>query len=459
MRLDGQTWLGRRRWIECRRSRRNNRGRRTCGRQWRRGRSRGRTERRGRHRRLRAESGLVSRLRAGHRHVLRGRLSRHRVSSAGWRSGRVWIGRRVRQRRHRRSRRHNGLGRPRWRRRRRGRTRWIRRERRTRRSGRRHGRHGRHGWSSSVRGARVHEQRALRATQLWRHGSAVQSAPRWRPMSDGMDVSGFLQHFSDTGARLRGATVHAARSFLHHAARVVRRHGHLRVPPGKRLPDRRRVRPHQRRRSHLSIGLTFRRAGQLAATVTLTIVIAGGCGSVNSAGGDAAAGTSGQGGHARRRSGWFVGIGWLHGCRGIRNRGNHRSGRKQRRPRRQQRWSGGRGPRRRRRHGRIRRRLDGHRGVARRDPRAAADRPDRQEPAARPDQAGAAEPVATPARAAGRAAAAPDRLAAAEPVERHRRARRCSRSIARARRRPIASRARIRATAAVRCSLSVFATR
>ena len=47
----------------------------------------------------------------------------------------------------------------------------------------------------------------------------------------------------------------------------------------------------------MSIGLTFRRAGQLAATVTLTIVIAGGCGSVNSAGADAAAGTSGQGGH------------------------------------------------------------------------------------------------------------------------------------------------------------------
>ena len=107
-----------------------------------------------------------------------------------------------------------------------------------------------------VRRARLHEQRALRASQLWRHGSAVQSAPRWRPMSDGMDVSGFLQHLTDTGARLRGAAVHASRSFLHHAARVVRRHGHLLVPPGERLPDRRRMRLHQWRRSPVSVGLT-----------------------------------------------------------------------------------------------------------------------------------------------------------------------------------------------------------
>ena len=48
----------------------------------------------------------------------------------------------------------------------------------------------------------------------------------------------------------------------------------------------------------MSIGLTFSHASQLAAFVALTIMIAGGCGSVNSAGGDAAAGTSGQGGHA-----------------------------------------------------------------------------------------------------------------------------------------------------------------
>ena len=212
----------------------------------------GRTERRWRHGWLRAQSSLVSGLRARHRRLLCRRLSRRRLSAAGWRSRRVWIGRRVRQRRRRRSRRHD---RRRWARRhhrlgRCWRRVWLQRPRRHRRW------IGRHGWIRAVRRARVHEQRALRATQLWRHGSAVQSASRWRPMSDRMDVSGFLQHFTDTGARLRGATVHASRSFLHHAARVVRRHGHLLVPPGKRLPDRRRVRPHQWRRSHLSVGLT-----------------------------------------------------------------------------------------------------------------------------------------------------------------------------------------------------------
>ncbi len=121
--------------------------------------------------------------------------------------------------------------------------------------------------------------------------------------------------------------MHASRSFLHHAARVVRRHGHLRVPPGKRLPDRRRVRPHQWRRSHLSVGLTktkgttmrelttsnrsglFARAEHLAAIVTLTIMLAGSCGGVNSAGGDAAAGTSGQGGHAGSGAGGTSGGG------------------------------------------------------------------------------------------------------------------------------------------------------
>ena len=124
MRLDGQTWLGRRRWIECRRSRRNNRRRRTWGRQRRRGGS-------GRGRGGGGGTGGCAPNQVwcpgcepGTGTVLRRRLSRRRVSSSGWRSGRVWIGRRVRQRRHRRSWRHNGLGRPRWRRRRRGRTRW-----------------------------------------------------------------------------------------------------------------------------------------------------------------------------------------------------------------------------------------------------------------------------------------------------------------------------------------------
>ena len=187
---------------------------------------------------------------------------------------------------------------------------------------------------AAVCGARASRAASFASTQLWRHGSAVQSAPRWRPMSDRMDVSGFLQYLTDTGARLRGATVHASRSFLHHAARVVRRHGHLRVPPGKRLPDRRRMRPHQRRRSHLSIGLTkskgttmrelttsnrsgfVARAEQLAAIVTLTIMIAGGCGSVNSAGGDAAAGASGQGGNAGNGASGAAGSGGTSAGRG-----------------------------------------------------------------------------------------------------------------------------------------------
>jgi len=76
-------------------------------------------------------------------------------------------------------------------------------------------------------------------------------------MSDRVDLQGFLQHFTVTGAGLRGAAVHPSRSLLHHAARVVRRHGHLLVPPGERLPERRRMRPHQQRRSDLSVGLTF----------------------------------------------------------------------------------------------------------------------------------------------------------------------------------------------------------
>ena len=69
----------------------------------------------------------------------------------------------------------------------------------------------------------------------------------------------------------------------------------------------------------------------------------------------------------------------------------------------------------------------------------------------------AAVRVATPARVA---AAVPQVAAEAEavPAERRHRARRCSRSIDRARRRPIASRARTSATVAVRCSSSASAT-
>ena len=66
----------------------------------------------------------------------------------------------------------------------------------------------------------------------------------------------------------------------------------------------------------MSIGLTFRRAGRLAAFVTLTLTIAGGCGSVNSAGGDAAAGTSGQGGHAGGGAGGSTGSAGSTGAAG-----------------------------------------------------------------------------------------------------------------------------------------------
>jgi len=174
--------------------------------------------------RVRAKSSLVSRLRARHRRLLLWRLPGQRVSSAGRRRRRVGSGRHHRQRRHERPWRHHRSGRNRRRR--------------------------------VLRRSRVHEQRDLRAPELWRHGSALQSGPRRRPVPDGMDLQGVLQHFPYTGARLRGATVHAARCFLHHAARIVRRHRHVRVPSVQRVPDRRRVRPHQQRTSHLSVGLT-----------------------------------------------------------------------------------------------------------------------------------------------------------------------------------------------------------
>ena len=60
----------------------------------------------------------------------------------------------------------------------------------------------------------------------------------------------------------------------------------------------------------------FARAGQVAAIVTLTIMIAGGCGSVNSAGGDAAAGASGQGGNAGNGASGAAGSGGTSTGRG-----------------------------------------------------------------------------------------------------------------------------------------------
>jgi hypothetical protein len=66
----------------------------------------------------------------------------------------------------------------------------------------------------------------------------------------------------------------------------------------------------------LSIGLIFRRAAPLAATVTFAIAIACGCGSVNSAGGDAAAGTSGQGGRAGAGAGGSTGSAGSTGAAG-----------------------------------------------------------------------------------------------------------------------------------------------
>ncbi len=196
--LDRQARRGRRWWVERGGSRWNNRRwwpwrrKRWCG-----GLGR-RTRRWWRHRWLRAESGLVPRLRARYRRLLRRRLSRHRLPASGWRSGRrIRYGRRCGKRRRRRARRDHWVG-WRWRR---GWVQWPRRHRWWIR---------RHGWIHIVRCARMHEQRTLRAPKLWRHGSTVQSGPRWRPVSDRMDLSGFLQHFTNTGARLRGAAMHPA---------------------------------------------------------------------------------------------------------------------------------------------------------------------------------------------------------------------------------------------------------
>jgi hypothetical protein len=82
---------------------------------------------------------------------------------------------------------------------------------------------GRDGGSGDLRCARLHERRALRAPQLRRHGAAVQPGPRWRPMSDGMDLQSFLQHFTNPGPGCEEPPCMPSRSFLHHAARVVRR--------------------------------------------------------------------------------------------------------------------------------------------------------------------------------------------------------------------------------------------
>jgi hypothetical protein len=145
-------------------------------------------------------------------------------------------------------------------------------------------------------------------------------------MSDRMDLSSLLQHFTDTRARLRGAALHTALSLLQHPTRVVRGHGHLPLPPDGRLPERRRMRLHQQRRGDLSVGLIFKRAGQLAATVTLALVTAGACESGNSAGGDAAAGASGQGGRAGGGAGGSTGSAGSTGAAGSETAGTTGTG-------------------------------------------------------------------------------------------------------------------------------------
>jgi hypothetical protein len=68
------------------------------------------------------------------------------------------------------------------------------------------------------------------------------------------------------------------------------------------------------------------RAGQLAVTVTLMMAIAGGCGSVNSAGGDAAAGSPGHGGHAGDGAGGSTGSAGSTGAAGSGTAGTTASG-------------------------------------------------------------------------------------------------------------------------------------
>ena len=114
----------------------------------------GGARRRWRHGRLRAESGLVSRLRARHRRLLRRRLSRRGLPSSRMAEPVARPGRAARLApAARRAWRQLRQGRRRWS------QRWIGRDRRI----------------GLVRRARLHEQRALRASELRRHGSAVQS--------------------------------------------------------------------------------------------------------------------------------------------------------------------------------------------------------------------------------------------------------------------------------------------
>src|SRR6476646_2799075 len=67
--------------------------------------------------------------------------------------------------------------------------------------------------------------------------------------------------------------------------------------------------------SHLRFQF-FVRASRLAPVAMLSIVMSAGCGSVNSAGGDAAAGTSGQGGHAGGGAGGATGSAGSTGAAG-----------------------------------------------------------------------------------------------------------------------------------------------
>ena len=98
--------------------------------------------------------------------------------------------------------------------------------------------------------------------------------------------------------------MHASRSLLHHAARVVWRRRNLLVPSDERLPVRRRLRSHQRRRRHMSVGLTLsRRASgvrrlELGLAIVVLVCACGSNASKQQDGGaaGAAAGASGGGG-------------------------------------------------------------------------------------------------------------------------------------------------------------------
>jgi hypothetical protein len=72
-----------------------------------------------------------------------------------------------------------------------------------------------------------------------------------------LDVSIVLQHIPDAWSGLRGAAVHASASLLPHATGSLRRHHHLLVPSGERLPGRRFVQPHQQWRGPVRLRLTI----------------------------------------------------------------------------------------------------------------------------------------------------------------------------------------------------------